>query len=60
HNMASKSVWVQFFALFSGLNLVLTGFFIIFEGFLQAFVFSILTITSISMATAIEQQQEQS
>lgn len=33
-----------------GLGLIITGFFIIFEGFLQAFVFSILTLTNISMA----------
>ena len=40
---------------FLGFNLLLTGFFIIFEGFLQAFVFSILTLTNISMATSLEE-----
>lgn len=38
------------FGLLSGLNLIIAGFFIIFEGFLQAFVFSILTLTNISRA----------
>ena len=40
---------------FLGFNLLLTGFFIIFEGFLQAFVFSILTLTNITMATSLEE-----
>ncbi len=42
---------------FLGINLLLTGFFILFEGFLQAFVFSILTLTNMCMATAIEQSE---
>lgn len=37
------------------LGLILIAFFILFEGFLQAFVFSILTLTNISMATSMEQ-----
>lgn len=40
---------------FFGVNLMLAGFFILFEGFLQAFVFSILTLTNMSMATSMEQ-----
>jgi F-type H+-transporting ATPase subunit a len=40
---------------FLGFNLLLTGFFIIFEAFLQAFVFSILTLTNITMATSLEE-----
>ena len=32
-----------------GFNLLLTGFFIFFEGFLQAFVFSILSLTNLAM-----------
>lgn len=35
----------------SGLNLLLTGFFVIFEGFLQAFVFATLSLTYLSLAT---------
>jgi F-type H+-transporting ATPase subunit a len=36
--------------LVSGLNLLLAGFFIIFEGFLQAFVFAMLSLTYLSLA----------
>ncbi len=60
HQMFSRSLIFQLLGLFSGINLLLSGFFILFEGFLQAFVFSILTITNISMATALEQQQRDS
>ncbi|MBA3954580.1 F0F1 ATP synthase subunit A [Candidatus Dependentiae bacterium] len=38
-----------------GINLLLTGFFIFFEGFLQAFVFTILTLTNIAMAAQKEE-----
>ena len=40
------------------INLLITGFFLIFEGFLQAFVFSILTLTNITMAIAVEEEEE--
>ena len=43
-NLAGVSIYVM-----------AAAFFIFFEGFLQAFVFSILTLTNISMATTIEQ-----
>lgn len=35
----------------AGINFILTAFFILFEGLLQAFVFSILTLTNIALAT---------
>lgn len=38
-----------------GVNLLLAGFFILFEGGLQAFVFAILTLTNIGMATSVEE-----
>lgn len=41
-----------------GINLILIGFFILFEGFLQAFVFSILSLTNIAMAVQIEEHEE--
>ncbi len=34
-----------------GLNLVIVSFFVLFEGFIQAFVFSMLTLTYLSIAT---------
>jgi len=52
--LSGSIVW-QTFGTISGLQLLLTFFFIIFEGGLQAFVFSILALTNISMATAIEE-----
>ena len=33
-----------------GLNLLITGFFTVFEGTLQAFVFTMLTITNLGLA----------
>jgi len=35
----------------AGINFLITAFFILFEGVLQAFVFSILTLTNIALAT---------
>ncbi len=55
HQAISNSLLLSSLGTLFGLNLLLTGFFILFEGFLQAFVFSILTLTNISMATTIEQ-----
>lgn len=45
--------WVaELITLLTGLNIVIVGFFIIFEGFLQAFVFAMLTLTYLSIALA--------
>lgn len=55
HKGVANSLLLNAAGTFLGVNLLLTGFFILFEGFLQAFVFSILTLTNISMATSIEQ-----
>lgn len=57
HTAVANSFLRNAVVTFLGINLLLTGFFIIFEGFLQAFVFSILTLTNISMATTIEQSE---
>lgn len=38
----------------AGLHLILSIFFVLFEGGLQAFVFAILSLTNITMATAVE------
>ena len=53
HQAISDSILLS--AAFIGINLNAIVFFIIFEGFLQAFIFSILTLTNISMATAAEE-----
>jgi F-type H+-transporting ATPase subunit a len=46
-------------ALVSGLNLLLLLFFGIFEGFLQAFVFTMLTVTYLSIAIQPEESEEE-
>lgn len=48
--LLSSSVIAQFFGIITGINLVILLFFGVFEGAIQAFVFSILTLTYISMA----------
>jgi F-type H+-transporting ATPase subunit a len=40
--------------LLTGLNLIMTGFFTLFEGFLQAFVFAMLSLTYLSMTLQAE------
>jgi F-type H+-transporting ATPase subunit a len=53
HQLVADSLIKNALVTFFGINLVATLFFVLFEGFLQAFVFSILTLTNISMATAL-------
>lgn len=45
----SGSIIFESLGLLSGLNFLLTGFFTVFEGLLQAFVFSMLTLTYLSI-----------
>lgn len=40
----------------TGFNLLLLAFFVLFEGLLQAFVFSILSLTNLAMAVKIEEE----
>ena len=44
------SILAETIGMFSGVALVITLFFGLFEGFLQAFVFSMLTLTYLSIA----------
>lgn len=46
----SKFWFLQFICLMLGINLLITGFFTVFEGTLQAFVFTMLTITNLGLA----------
>ena len=46
----SKWWWLEAICLIFGINLVITGFFTLFEGALQAFVFTMLTLTYLSLA----------
>lgn len=46
-----KNSWfLELIGLFSGMNLIMVGFFILFEGFLQAFVFTMLSMTYLAIA----------
>lgn len=54
----SGSILLNLVGTVFGINLILIGFFILFEGFLQAFVFSILSLTNIAMAVHIEHPGE--
>ena len=54
------SLLFNFITTFSGFNILLLSFFILFEGLLQAFVFSILSLTNLAMAVKIEEESEAS
>ena len=54
HGMLANSFLVNALATLSGAHIILTLFFVLFEGGLQAFVFAILTLTNITMATTLE------
>jgi len=44
------SLWLETFALLSGFNLLLIGFFGVFEALIQAFVFAMLALTYLALA----------
>lgn len=50
-----KSLILQIFGLISGTNIIIVSFFILFEGFLQAFVFTMLTMTYLAIALSHEE-----
>ncbi|MDR3647418.1 MAG: F0F1 ATP synthase subunit A [Candidatus Babeliales bacterium] len=52
---ASSSILTELLAIFSGINLIIVVFFILFEGFIQAFVFTMLTLTYLSVAIQNEE-----
>ena len=55
YTMVITSSWLlELVGLLSGLNMVMVGFFIIFEGFLQAFVFTMLSMTYLAIALSHE------
>lgn len=54
HNAISGSILAQIAGTLLGVNLIIMLFFGLFEGLIQAFVFSILSLTYLSMATARE------
>lgn len=52
------STLVQFLGFFTGFNLLISLIFGIFEGLIQAFVFSMLTLTYLSMEIVADQESE--
>ena len=52
------SIVFESIGILSGLNLIITLFFVLFEGFIQAFVFSMLTLTYLSIAIQKEEPEE--
>lgn len=54
HRTLANSLLVNTLSTVSGAPIILTLFFVLFEGGLQAFVFAILTLTNITMAVALE------
>jgi F-type H+-transporting ATPase subunit a len=56
YNSVLSGSWLfQLAGLVTGLNIVIIGFFILFEGFLQAFVFTMLAMTYLAIALAHEE-----
>ena len=52
------SIIFETVGILTGINLIITGFFGLFEGLLQAFVFMMLTMTYLSIEAQSEQPQE--
>jgi F-type H+-transporting ATPase subunit a len=56
-NLIQKSILLEFAGIISGLNLLVISFFGIFEAFLQAFVFTMLTLTYLALGTQHEEEE---
>ena len=58
HKMMARSLIWQTFGLVSGLNVIMLIIFGVCEGLIQAFVFSMLTLTYLSIAVAHQEPEE--
>ena len=58
HNVIDGSVVWESIGILSGVNLTITIFFGLFEGFIQAFVFSMLALTYLAIAIQTEEIEE--
>ncbi len=54
-NAIRGNIFLELIGLATGLNIILTIFFVVFEGFLQAFVFAMLALTYLSIALQEEE-----
>lgn len=52
----SISFWTELFGLLTGMNFLVISFFILFEGLIQAFVFTMLTLTYLAIAVQSEEE----
>ena len=57
NSFLTSSIYLQLFGLFSGTNLAMFLLFGLFEGAIQAFVFSMLTLTYLSMEISSEEEE---
>ena len=55
HASIGGAILFEFVGIISGMNLLLAGFFVLFEGFIQAFVFSMLSLTYLAMEVQHEE-----
>ena len=53
----SLSFLTELFGLLSGINFLVLSFFILFEGLIQAFVFTMLTLTYLAIAVQTEEEE---
>lgn len=58
HSSIDGSIVLESIGIITGLNIIITLFFVLFEGFIQAFVFSMLTLTYLSIAIQKEENEE--
>jgi F-type H+-transporting ATPase subunit a len=56
-SLIRRSIILEVIGLGTGLNFLVLGFFSLFEGFLQAFVFTMLSLTYLSIAITHEEQE---
>jgi len=57
-NAIGGSIIFETVGILTGINLIITGFFGLFEGLLQAFVFMMLTVTYLAIEIQTEQSQQ--
>ena len=59
-NALAGNFLFEMLGILSGINIILTLFFVLFAGTIQAFVFSMLTLTYLAMAITQEPTEERS
>jgi F-type H+-transporting ATPase subunit a len=57
-NLLQKSIFLELAGIVTGLNLLVISFFGIFEAFLQAFVFTMLTLTYLALGSQHDEEEK--